>query len=84
MNLTEIINRNYKATIKRGLITSNTTFTDFKFKLLEELNEWIVSPGDKLECADVVLVMFAYCKHNGIDIQKALEEKTIINENRKD
>jgi hypothetical protein len=84
MDLNELKNRNYQATVKRGLITSKTSKYDFIAKQLEEIHEWIEHPKDPSECADVILVMLAYCKHYKINIQLALEQKTIYNENRKD
>jgi len=83
MLLNEIIERNYQATVKRGLITDKTVLFDFKLKLREEIDEWENEPNDESECADVILVMLSYCEHYGIDIQKALEDKTIYNEKRK-
>ena len=84
MDLKQIIERNYKATVKRGLITDKTTPFEFALKLKEEVSEWHNDPNDPHENADVILVILAYCEHHNIDIQKALEEKTIYNENRKD
>lgn len=91
MDLTEIQNRNYEATVKRGLITPNTTFIEFFNKANEEFDElidsWIehdFTIFSELELADIILVCLAMAKHFNIDIQKALEDKTIINENRKD
>jgi len=84
MDLKEITDRNYEATKRRGLITDKTKFSDFKWKLLEELNEWTNCPEDPYESADIILVILAFCKHFHINIQKALEEKTIFNEQRND
>jgi NTP pyrophosphatase (non-canonical NTP hydrolase) len=88
MEISEIINRNYKATVKRGLITPKTNFYEFTEKLNEERQELNLAHlnSDKLneseELADVILVCLAMAKHFEIDILKALEEKIIFNENR--
>lgn len=93
MNLKEIQIRNYKATVKRGLISQNTTFEDFINKLEEEVNELNLSElpfvnevnvpfFDERELADVVLVCLAMAKHYNVDILKELENKTLINEER--
>lgn len=39
MDIKQIIEQNYKATVKRGLITVLTDFYDFHSKLLEEVQE---------------------------------------------
>lgn len=96
MDLKEIQERNYQATVKRGLISNKTTIEQFLDKIFEELEELDCSLWDytkrkrkksfcknsKLEMADIILTVLAMAKHYDIDIQKALEEKTIINENR--
>ena len=93
MNLKEIIERNYKATIKRGLIGVYTSPTEFEDKLKEEVCEFeksfLYDKGellnvDESEMADIIIVILNMAKHYDIDIQKALEEKTLFNENRKD
>ena len=88
MDIKEIINRNYQATVKRGLITYETCFDEFINKIHEELVELNISNTyygfDKSELADIILVCFAMSKHFRIDILKELENKVIINENRKD
>jgi len=91
MDLKEIIDRNYKATVKRGLISNKTTFIDFFNKANDEFDEliesWIdhdLTIFDTMELADIILVCLAMAKHFNIDIQKALEDKTIFNEQRKD
>lgn len=97
MDLKEITERNYKATVKRGIITDRTEFIDFIDKLEEEWIEvresvelvsiskrpWTVKFDEK-ELSDVIIVCLSIAKHYGIDIQKALEEKTLYNEQRKD
>lgn len=90
MDLKEIQQRNYEATVKRGLITEDTMFIEFGNKIAEELHELWESykphsedvKFDESELADIILVCLAMAKHYGVDIQKALEEKTIFNENR--
>ena len=64
--------RNYKSIVKRGLITDKTKFTDFCWKLEEEI----------AELTDVILVAVNMAEHLNIDIEKAIKEKIIINENR--
>jgi len=39
---------------------------------------------ENLEMADCALVLFAMAKHFNIDLLKAMEEKVIFNETRKD
>lgn len=92
MELNEIIERNYQATVKRGLINDETSFEDFIFKISEEnlelFNSLIYSPRkikfNELELVDIILVCLAMARHYGIDIQTALEFKTEFNEQRKD
>ena len=90
MDLKTIQNRNYTATLNRGLITPQTTELEFLYKLYEEVTEFefeiaFTNENKKpLELADVIIVCLNYAKHFNIDIQKALEQKTLINEKRKD
>ena len=89
MKIKEIQERNYRATVKRGQITETTNFYDFLSKTHEEVQELYdcyIHTGnvDPLELADIILVCMSLAKHNDIDIDKALQAKTIINENRKD
>ena len=92
MNIQEIVKRNYDANVKRGKISNRTSFSDFWFKAIEEMNELAVSNAkqgytgvfDPLEAIDVILVNCSLLHHFGYDVAKLLEEKTIINENRKD
>jgi NTP pyrophosphatase (non-canonical NTP hydrolase) len=92
MNLKQIIKRNYKATVKRGLITPTTNFNDFYLKIVEETEELNLSKlpftkddwWDKTELADIILVCLAMAEHYKIDIEKVLEEKVKYNEQRKD
>lgn len=83
----ELIERNYKSTVDRGLITPNTTKQDFFNKIKEEVFELEVyeiqnHKIDKLELADIILVCLNMAKHFNIDIEKALNEKIKINEQR--
>jgi NTP pyrophosphatase (non-canonical NTP hydrolase) len=86
MTLSEIQNRNYLATIKRGLITDKTTLNEFIYKMFEEVQEFKDASNfgitDGLELADIIIVCLNTAKHLDIDIQDWLEKKTIINENR--
>lgn len=92
MDLKEIQNRNYQATIRRGKITPATTGTDFIEKIKEETGELQYEEETPLqnkiekgkEMADVIIAVLNYAKHEGINIQTALEQKTIYNENRHD
>ena len=88
MDIHEIINRNYQATVKRGLITPDTGKSDFTYKINEELAElnlevyFGTSEKEAVELADVILVCLAYAKHFNIDILKELENKVKYNEIR--
>lgn len=87
MNLIEIQNRNYQATVKRGLITPKTTESEFTAKLFEEVRELSNSRKffvgfDPHELADIIIVCLNIAKHYDINIELALIEKTVINENR--
>ena len=88
MDIKEIINRNYQATVKRGLITPETTKQEFTVKMVEEIDElnyeicFEYSENEPVELADVILVCLAYAKHFNIDILKELENKTLYNETR--
>ena len=90
MDLKEITERNYKATKRRGLITEKTKTADFLNKIHEEILEYAMEfnednhNGMSVELADITIVCLCMAKHYNIDIQKALEEKTLYNENRKD
>ena len=82
--------RNYNATVKRGLINSETTKQDFIDKMKEEISELELAllNNDKFneneELADIRLVCDAMAIHYGIDLQKEKELKMLINEKRKD
>jgi hypothetical protein len=87
MDINEIIERNYQATVKRGLITPDTSTFKFIDKIEEEVDElkneyMLFKCVDKEELADIILVCLAMAKHYDIDIMKALEEKTKFNETR--
>lgn len=89
MNLIEIQNRNYQATVKRGLITPKTTESEFTAKLFEEVRELdnyrrFFGELDPHEIADIMIVCLNIVKHYDIDFMKALVDKTIINERRAD
>lgn len=91
MELTEIQQRNYDATVRRGLITPQTSKNEFIDKIREETNEldfeanfFNGSDNEKFELSDIIIVCLCYAKHHNIDIKLALEEKTIINEKRND
>ena len=87
MTLQEIQSRNYAATVSRGLITPKTTDREFVSKLFEECHEvdnFLRFTGniDPFEIADVIIVCLNMAKHFDIDIESALEQKTVINEKR--
>lgn len=89
MTIQEIVERNYNATVKRGLITNQTDVSQFINDIEKELDELKISvnaskinPFDPKELTDVVLVCFSMSKHFGYNIQKELESKTIYNETR--
>ena len=90
MNLQEIIDLNYNATVKRGQIKVDTKARSFVYKLRDELIELDDSIEDNFnefdtkELADCALVCFAMAKHFGIDLIKEMEEKAIYNSKRKD
>jgi len=91
MDIQEIIERSYQATVKRGLINDKTSKIDFLEKIKEEYYELRTSMYsykyeyfDESELADIVLVCFNMAKHFDIDLIKAIEEKTIYNEKRTD
>lgn len=82
MDLKEIQQRNYQATKRRGLITSNTCESDFVLKLCEEVEEFAEDYSPE-ELADVVLVAFACAEHFNIDLFDEMKKKTLYNEKRK-
>lgn len=95
LDISEIIDRNYQATVRRGLINENTPIYDFLRKINEEYKELYCSYIDPLihndelgfdpkELADIALVCFAMATHYNIDLLKVMEQKTIFNEQRPD
>lgn len=90
MTIKEIIDRNYAAQLKRGKVTKKIDFYDWIIDIRDEINElWNSYPKhnstfDEKELADIILVCLSMSKHYNIDIVKALEEKTLFNEERKD
>ncbi len=86
MTLLEIQNRNYTATVRRGLINPKTTKGEFCDKMIEEVNELFNhtdSENEAEELADIITVCLCYAKHYNIDFMNALRKVTIKNENRK-
>lgn len=82
----ELIKRNYKSIVQRGLINHSTTLEDFVDKLKEEVNEFEHHDSPKNfneELADVILVCLNMAEHYNIDIEKELLNKIKINEKRK-
>lgn len=89
MELKEITDRNYAATVKRGLIVSFTSAEEFIDKIEEENTElrhsiWLDNTFDESELADVTLVCFAMAKHFDIDLIETMKEKMLYNEKRID
>lgn len=92
MDLIDIINRNYIATVKRGKIIKKTTIYEFIEKIYEEVDElnssWLYSElgldFDEFELADIIIVCLCMAKHFKVNINDIIEQKTIINETRKD
>lgn len=91
MDLKEILTRNYKATVKRGLITHETKKSEFVAKLEEEVREFEVevdlpffndTSREQEELADIVLVCFSYATHFKFDLLEAMEKKVLYNEKR--
>jgi len=86
----KLIEQSYKAIQNRGLITRKTKHVDFFHKLNEEVcevkQEFIKNEVDKnklgLELSDVIIVCLNWAKHYEIDIEKLLNKKTLINEQR--
>lgn len=83
----QLIERNYRSIVNRGLINSSTTKRDFILKLEEECQEFIddfLDPDCDIgeELSDVILVCLNIAKHYKVDIQKELINKIKINENR--
>jgi len=84
-----LLNRSYAAIEKRGLITHNTTESDFFLKMKEELSEVAdaFNEGKQRyveECTDLATVCFMQIKHLGYDPIKEFEKVVIKNENRND
>lgn len=87
MTIKQIIERNYKATVKRGLISESTGFKDFINKLKEEVTELEdekFTDNMAIEMADVALVIFAMAEHYNINLIAEMERKTLYNEKRND
>lgn len=86
--MNRIIEENYNSIVKRGLINSNTSKTDFIMKLEEEVQEYIEAVKFKLtneneELSDIILVCLNIAKHFNINIEQELKNKIQINHNRK-
>lgn len=82
-----LIERSYKATVKRGLITPQTTDYEFIGKIHEELTETIESWESQdqwIEVADIILTCMNWARHRDIDIIEIMKSKTIYNEKRTD
>lgn len=90
LSFDEIIDRNYNATVSRGLISNRTSLGDFILKLNEEIGEFIYAHkherGDtgkiEEELADIALVVTAMAKHMQINLKMQMEKKMKINEIR--
>lgn len=85
--MNELIEENYASIVRRGLITHNTTASDFIDKMKEEVEELIEAnkfnmKNEAEELADVILVCLNYAKHFNIDIEKKLKQKIQTNKTR--
>lgn len=88
--MTELIQRHYNATVKRGLITDYTSLEEFRDKLKEEIEEFYDSDiyentidGDMAqEALDIVGVIFNMLIHNGYDIESEFKNNVERQENR--
>ncbi len=87
----QLIEDNYKVTIKRGLISPSTTVQDFIDKIYEEVDELQneIDTGktynfDKLkyELADVILTCLNMSKHFNIDIEQQMKSNVRRNKCR--
>jgi NTP pyrophosphatase (non-canonical NTP hydrolase) len=87
----QLIEDNYKVTIKRGLISPSTTVQDFIDKIYEEVDELQneIDAGktynfDKLkyELADVILTCLNMSKHFNIDIEQQMKSNVRRNKFR--
>lgn len=85
----ELIEENYKVTVKRGLINKDTGIVEFMNKLDEEVGEFVESidnptteDATAFELADIILVCLNIAKHYEIDIEKYLNQKVLINSER--
>lgn len=84
--MNDLIERNYKATVKRGQITNKTTVKDFISKLKEEIKELEDSfdeaenSYDCFEVVDCFLVCASAIYHH--NLKSAVEKKVLINEHR--
>lgn len=67
---------------------ANETFPGREFKttaaklVLEEIPEWIKSPEDPMEFADLVILIFDLASMQGIDVEEAVRAKMHINRKR--
>jgi NTP pyrophosphatase (non-canonical NTP hydrolase) len=88
--MTDLINRCYTATRKRGKITPDTDFPDFIEKMEEELQEikQAYESGDFEHAIHETGDLFATCSnaltHHGYDVEKEFEKVVIKNEGRRD
>ena len=90
MEINEIIERNYNATVRRRLITNKTTCSQFATAIRNELVELEdtldkskITLFDISELADIVLVCHSMAKHFGYNLVSEMEKKTLFNETRK-
>ncbi len=80
------LDRSYRSIVDRGLITEDTTFDDWFWKLDEETQEVYQEKNNKNrlaeELADVIIVATNMAKFYNIDIEDEIKNKIIINERR--
>lgn len=61
----------------------NRTDTSLYLKMYEEIGEVIKSGGDRLEVADLFILLLDYAYRKGINLQSAIYDKMVINVERK-
>lgn len=88
--MNKLIIRNYKAVVKRGLISPKTTQKEFWLKLNEEVDEchlpYMAKDKEELskELTDVICVCTNWLTHLGFDIESLLIKNAVKNEQRAD
>ena len=84
----DIIDLNYKYTVRMGLITDTTCIDEFLTKIDKELMQFkyeVLNGSDAMlnkELAEVILTCLNFAKHYNIDIEEEMKKKIQINLNR--